>query len=572
MLLILVSCLKYFVFAIALFLLLTACGGGGSGTSEPSITPTLEPTLIPTAEPKPTPLPKQLPNDIIISGYITYERVPHTNRGGLDFSLASAEPARGVTVILMDADDNEIRQSRTDSNGFYEVGAPLDALVRVVARAQIESVELPSWQFDVLDNTEDDIPYLLAGALADSSEQTRDLHAPSGWDEEEEDYADVSVRPAAPFAILDSTYAVVQALATVDATFQLPAANIYWSYRNQATPGDDAEGYIGSSKYDRNTRKMYILGSAYDDADEYDFSVIQHELGHFLEDMLSRSDNIGGSHSLSWQQDMRVAYSEGFANAFASIVSETPLYLDSAGLNAYYHFRINMEMNAVNNTGWYSENSVGKLIYDIADTDNESGDLLDLGLAGIYDVLVADSYRENDALSSIFLFSEVFSEVHGSSNALLLQAMLADEGIYGIDRHGSEESNDGGNADVLPIYRQLTQGGSIDVCSQKVEPEYNGLGVSRFILLDIVSSGYVAFHIERNTALEDPPSAHTANPDARLFNQAGLVAVLDNEDDDSEHENLSLPQGRYILEVFDQTNADNEELTGGDACFTVTVN
>ena len=61
-----------------------------------------------------------------------------------------------------------------------------------------------------------------------------------------------------------------------------------------------------------------ILGDAGVDTDEYDESVIVHEWGHYLPDRSYRAttvlaDRHGGGDLL----DMRVAFSEGWANAYS---------------------------------------------------------------------------------------------------------------------------------------------------------------------------------------------------------------------------------------------------------------
>src|SRR5690625_6446682 len=56
-----------------------------------------------------------------------------------------------------------------------------------------------------------------------------------------------------------------------------------------------------------------------------------HEWGHYLEHRLYRSDTPGGPHSRQSLLDMRVAFSEGFANAFAAMMLDDPLFRDTLG-------------------------------------------------------------------------------------------------------------------------------------------------------------------------------------------------------------------------------------------------
>ncbi len=555
-----------FCLCMSFVLLLVSCGGsGGSSSSEPTPAPVTKPN---TKEPVATlsSLPQRLSGDITLSGYITFDSVPHTSTGALDFAAAKAKAARGVSVVLLDGDDAVLRETKTNDKGYYESGGPAGTEVRVVALAELVEHGLPAWNFTVIDNTEKGAQYSLVGELLNVDiEQQRDLHAVSGWDSVSMRYADERHRPAAPFAILDATYQVLSALSEVDSAFELPAVNINWSYRNTASAGEPRNGFIGSSKYDLVTKEVFVLGDAYNDSDEYDYSVIQHELAHFIEDTLSRTDNPGGSHSLGIKHDLRVAYGEGLANAFTAIVTQQPYYIDSAGTQAFYNLKISLEENNFKNAGWYSENSIGKIIYDIADKTNESGDTLSLGLAGLYDVLVNDSYVNSEALTSIYLFADVFNQVHGEGKAQSLRAMLQNERIYGVDRFGENELNDGGVASALPVYRSVTQGESIVVCSTNQAAEFNGLGVSNFVRVNVTSSGAVSFFIRRTSG------ANKTNPDARLYYGAGLTTLLDSLVIDSERSSFTLSAGSYVLEVYDNNNADDMDSTGGKACFNVSV-
>ncbi len=50
-----------------------------------------------------------------------------------------------------------------------------------------------------------------------------------------------------------------------------------------------------------------------------------------LKNQFSRADNIGGSHSLGEALDIRVAFGEGWGNAFSAIATDNPIYFDTYG-------------------------------------------------------------------------------------------------------------------------------------------------------------------------------------------------------------------------------------------------
>ena len=570
--------LKLFVLQIVLCIWLVACGGESSDSSSaPSQAPT--PTLTPTSTPVPTQVPTTAPSavgsDIVISGYITFDLVPHSSLGALEYSNATAEPARSVNVVLMNADNEIIRQTKTDQNGYYRLGSPVETYVRIVAQSKMEQSEGAIWSFDVIDNTAEGALYVLAGELQNSglSDGERNLHAPSGWNTSTQSFDDIAVRPAAPFAILHAAYQTVEKIVEADALVEMPPCHFNWSYLNKAVEGDIAEGFVSTAYYDLANRNIFLLGEAYNDTDEYDFSVIQHELGHFIEDVLSRSDSIGGSHSLADMLDMRVAFSEGFANAFTGLVSGQPKYMDSIGRSRLSSFTFSVEDNYYGNQGWYSENSIGKILYDIGDSTNEYGDELSLGFEAIYDVMVDQRFIKNDALSSIFLFSEIFTSLTSSEVDGAYKALLEDQEIYSAQRFGEDELNSGGNADFLPVYHSLVRGGAVEVCSTNEIAAYNGLGVSQFIRIDIDDPGTTRISIKQKAG-----SLEQANPDARLFYRGAYVGNLNSEVMGSEVESFNLSAGTYVLEVFDVFNTDFAVFTTDEdadvrekSCFDVQV-
>ena len=85
-----------------------------------------------------------------------------------------------------------------------------------------------------------------------------------------------------------------------DPNVVFPDVNFYWSPKNVGTDGNKEQGQIGTSHYaDSGTLPgVFILGKADVDTDEFDQGVIGHEFGHWLQSVLSSSDNPGGSHAV----------------------------------------------------------------------------------------------------------------------------------------------------------------------------------------------------------------------------------------------------------------------------------
>src|SRR5690606_9255334 len=226
------------------------------------------------------------------------------------------------------------------------------------------------------------------------------LHASSGWSGTRY----TGTRVTAPFAIVDTAYSVKQLVLGAEPAAEFPALNLYWSPDNRPSISFcPADGNIGTSIYlsdptgqavDNCGRRLaegiYILGdyaNGNGDTDEFDAHVIAHEFGHYFEDRFSRSDSIGGEHRLSDRLDLRVAFGEGWGNAFGAMSLNDPKYRDSSG-GIRQDGGFNLETGGLGEPqGWFSESSVGKILWDIFDTTNESGDTLTLGFAPIYNVM-----------------------------------------------------------------------------------------------------------------------------------------------------------------------------------------
>lgn len=290
------------IFTIAGLAFLVSCGSGGDDSTPPSSGP--------------------VPEKVTISGTATYDNVPHnTSTNGLNYNLISQDPIRGATIQVLQG-NSVIATSKTDSNGQYSFELNSNTEVKIRVRAELLQTGSPGWDTTIVDNTNNGAIYVLDSSVfsTGSSNQTRNLNAASGWGGS----SYTSTRAAAPFHILDRVYETIMKLEVVDSSINLPELKINWSVNNVAQSGDRSQGQIGTSFYSNG--EIFLLGAANSDTDEYDGHVIIHEWGHYFEDKLARSDSIGGSHSGGDRLDMRVAFSEGFGNAWSGIITDDPYY------------------------------------------------------------------------------------------------------------------------------------------------------------------------------------------------------------------------------------------------------
>ena len=108
------------------------------------------------------------------------------------------------------------------------------------------------------------------------------------------------------------------------------------------------------------------------DTDEYDDTILLHEYGHLVSAQFSRDESPGGTHSFfDNTQDIRLAWSEGWATFFAGAVLGSPLTIDTKDHGSL--FGINIE-TAPNLSYTTSEASVSSILWDIFDPVSQGSD------------------------------------------------------------------------------------------------------------------------------------------------------------------------------------------------------
>ena len=388
--------------------------------------------------------------EVNVSGILSYERVPHNaGTSGLDYASITSLPIRGAVVEVICTTDGLMYDTGvSDVSGNYVLTAPNGVASFIRVKAQLLDMSASNWDFQVIDNTSAGALYVMDGSSftpAGVDVTGESYLAGSGWDTVN-NTGYTGPRVAAPFAILDSVYDALQQVRAVDAAVVFPALNINWSVNNAAVSGDVSLGEIGTSHYNPNTGEVFVLGDENSDTDEYDYHVIIHEWAHYFEDALSRTDSIGGSHLLGELLDIRLAFGEGFANAYAAIGSGQAVYRDSLGNLQASGFSFDIDSGVCANPGWYSECSVHNLLYDFN---------TELGFAPIYNVL-ANEQRTTSALTSIFSFVAPL-KTNNPASAGTIDALLSGQSIDPIsDIYGdSELGNNPGATNQLPVYGQF---------------------------------------------------------------------------------------------------------------------
>lgn len=564
---------------------------------------------------------------IVISGSLRYQ-APTPNAApvcdGLDFGALQVRPIRGVTVQLLDATGTVVLDTDvSNDSGQYSLTADPSTDVMIRARAELLRSGAPSWDVQVRNNVvdpgadtvdpgapklEDRPMYVMDSAVFDSgvTNQTRPvMTATTGWGTN----SFTGPRVAAPFAVLDAIYQAMQLVVAEDPTAAFPALDAYWSPDNDGDPSEGefedyfANGNLGGVSFYIRGRtpsgtdigpSLFLLGKDGDDIEEFDDHVIVHEWGHYFEDGFSRSDSIGGSHGFGDLLDKRVAFGEGFATALSGIALDDPIYCDALWFAGQLRgFEINTENESTGSEdGWFSENSIIKLVYDLWDTNPDiAADSGSIGFGPIYDVMTGPQVS-TEAFTSVFSFATELKAVSGQD--AFIDGLLNAYGVTaaGIDIWGANETNDSNSAalvdDVLPIYTDLTLGVAERICVNSqfdTGRDGNKLSEHRFLRLELTSQRPLSFSMTTVNPPSTPaggfdcatdPNPHS-DPNFQLW-QGGVGLFVLGDDCDANVETEApvgfFTVGTYIIDVS-EGRFEDEDSPGGfpdQVCYDFTVN
>jgi len=394
-----------------------------------------------------------------------------------------------------------------------------------------------------------------SSVVASQATAVRNLHAASGWT----GAGYTQPRAAAPFAILDSVVLGAERVAAAGNNRDFPALELRWSVNNKTAEGDFTLGEVGTSFYDGSV--IYILGDQNNDTDEYDRHVILHEWGHYLEEGFARSDSLGGDHIFDDKLDLRVAMSEGFANAFSAMMLDDPDYRDTMG--AQQSQGDSNDVSNKNNSvrGWYSEASVQSVLYNFYTSNNGK---IARDFTDIFNIINSEGYFGSAAMTSIYVFADELRNLI-PGQATNFDNLLLEQNIKPTNAFGEGENNSGGFAGSLPIYKALPVNNSpVNVCSTNRFGVYNKLAVSQFMLLDIVSPGTYQLSVE-----EGSNDSGNSDPDIYLYRYGNLLDYAEGSLVDRENLSHFLSVGTYVLELVDNREMEIENTDEFIACFDV---
>ena len=525
---------------------------------------------------------------VIVAGKLTYEFVPPNSFcRGLNFSATETRPIRGVTVQLVDANDdtNVLDTTITDDNGDYaftDVAASTDVRVRV--RAELQRAGAPGWDVEVRDNTSDTGSPLSqrpvyvvqwdAFNTGVNNISDADFTATTGWDGS----AYTGTRAAAPMAIIDQIYTGMLAI-TSEPGYEnevFAPLDAFWSVNNTLTGSLDIDaGELTASFYRGDIDSLFLLGDANTDTEEFDDHVTMHEWGHYFEDVFSRSDSFGGPHTIGESLDARLAFGEGWATALAAIILEEQQYCDTGAAGTSGGFGLSTESENRGPQGWMNEMSVATFIYDLWDTnvdsDADGTDTGSIGFGPILDTMFGPQ-ASTEAFTSLFSFAtELRTQLNGADLAFV-DAQLDRENIERtmLDIWGSSQgmiaTAPNAGRDVLPLYTDMPVDGSpLEICvNSDYDNHREGNKLAQYRYLRFTTPGSRAYEVNITSttptpATADPDDRDQSDPDIYIYRNGAIVAFGRSGVDNNETFTTPvLPADTYVAALEDWRFGDAE--------------
>jgi hypothetical protein len=459
--------------------------------------------------------PDNLPMQTI-SGQAFYQKFDVTD-AGLDLNRPVMFPIRNSRVEVFDR-GTMVAVSDTDLDGRFQVPVPMSAsvVVRVVSRLR------SSGESRVADNTNLNALYAVSSEI-DAREAVGNVLLID------------NSRVSGAFNILEMIQRSNDLVRLADANIVPPSVTIFWSTRNSLRT-------VGTTYFNVTNNTAYVLGnrnSEADESDEYDDSVIIHEYAHALAVRFSRDDSPGGSHGLGDVLDPRVAWSEGWANFFACAVRNDPIFRDAgpSGLTLRYDLEDNLPVGD-NRPGYWSEASIGTLLWDLFDDHVDPEDALQYPFSQIWGAF--SELRNNRFVYLPYFLEHFLARTQGGMEALRTMVQLRS-----IDFQPNVRPSV-----TSPFPRIVDVGETVTGSVDSLSSRRNNLMQSAHFLAFTTAGGNASIRLDITGA------GSAGNPNANdldLFLVDANGRVLERSDrglnGQSELISMRLDAGTYVLEI-----------------------
>lgn len=273
-------------------------------------------------------------NPVTVSGSASYDARTYTTSSGLSVAFTN-RPIRYAEVVAMNGSGQVVQCGETDASGNFSLQLPTDSAsytIRISSRGDNSQVKA-----SVLNCPEENIPYSISTTVVpDASKSVGAIRA---------DATNSGDLMGAAFNIFDQIVAAnefLRAQASNCSSYFAGCTNFsvapkvfaYWE------KGFNPNAYFNSSSglsfYLPGYHRLFILGGVNNDilssdTDHFDNSIVLHEYGHFLEDVMTDTDSPGGSHSGNAVIDPRLAWGEAWGNFIQGAIRGEPRYRDTIG-------------------------------------------------------------------------------------------------------------------------------------------------------------------------------------------------------------------------------------------------
>jgi hypothetical protein len=310
--------------------------------------------------------------------------------------LHDALPIQNAEIAIYDQNLKLVQCGSTDSNGalksldttsdLYLPNVAQNYRVRVLARSNYQYSSDPSDFLSVSikkDTYKNEVHFIENFVYTDGANSAAlDLVAIARQEND-----DMEITGGA-FNILNNiqqTYDYIKNHTTAGTTNCLSKKlDVFWKAgfnpMQYLNPNSDPTTLGNTSYYLSQTNQLFISGGQLGDVslsntDHFDDFATVHELGHFIEKNCGQFTSPGGSHNFLTRIDPRLAWSEGWANYFATQVLNAQMPLIDPTMNS--------KLTAVNeNKGWtFFFNSSG-FSDSVQNIGNGSGFMIDFKKAG----------------------------------------------------------------------------------------------------------------------------------------------------------------------------------------------
>lgn len=309
-----------------------------------------------------------------------------------------------------------------------------------------------------------------------------------------------------------------------------------------AHPGINADGTQSSSDSIAEPAITLVGSQNYGLAELVPTSA-HHEFFHFVQKQRLRFSSPGGSHGDTDYQDPMLAYNEGWASTLSLLMCNCSqykrIYYSAYSNSLYIDLTDYSSPIAGAPVGWFQESTIQRFFWSLFDSNGAYR----LSAAEILAPLFTTAETNSRYMPTIWSYAKQLkllkSNIATSLNALGNSLNI---NFAANDEYGTNETHLGNvsSQDSLPLFTNLTPGGSTVVCTTGQPGDYNKLGNRRYIKASVPTDGSYTFSMtgpanslpwyqyqkENNVYTWSPTSPSTTNSQSRTVNLLSGDSVI----------------------------------------------